>query len=331
MFLAVVPAGAASTYFITVNTSSVSGSSGFLDFQFNPGNSTTQAATATVSNFTGGTLGATTPNAGVVSGTLPGAVTFTNSAALNEYFQGFTYGASFSFVLTLSGAALDTPNGTSTAGSTFGLGLYDSAQNPILTDQGGTTGFAATVDINLNGTTTATAFPVGESVVSFQGVNRPTITKTFGAGPLYVNAMVSLSFTITNSSVGADLHGVSFTDPLPAGLLVASPNGLLGTCNGTLPTATPGSNMISLVGATVAAGSSCTFSVNVRAITQGAQNNTTSSVTTTEGVTGDPAMASITVISSNGIPVLSVPALAGFGLLLAGLGSLMARKARALD
>jgi hypothetical protein len=51
------------------------------------------------------------------------------------------------------------------------LGLYDSAQNPILTNQGLTTGFAGEVDIHLNGSTTTTAFPTpgpGPSVVSFR-------------------------------------------------------------------------------------------------------------------------------------------------------------------
>jgi hypothetical protein len=167
------PVSATTIYFVTVDSSSVSGNLGFLDFQFNPGNGTSQLATAMITGFAGGTFSGSpsVTGDGDVSGTLPGTLTMDNGTALNEYFQSFTYPATtFSFLLTLSGPALDTPNGTSTAGSTFGLGLYDSGQNPILTDQGATTGFAGEVDINLDGSTTPTAFPNGTqpTVVTFQ-------------------------------------------------------------------------------------------------------------------------------------------------------------------
>ena len=123
-------------YSVNVNTSAVTGTAGFLDFQFNPGNSSSQPATATISNFIGGTLGATTPNIGNVSGTLPGPVTFVNSAGLNEYFQGFTYASSFSFLLTLSGLALDNPNGTATAGTKFGVGYTTITRTRFLRIRG---------------------------------------------------------------------------------------------------------------------------------------------------------------------------------------------------
>jgi hypothetical protein len=148
------------TYTVNVDTSSVSGT-GFLDFQFNPGNATSQAATVQISQFTGGTLTGAPSSTGNVAGTLPGTLNLANSTALNEYFQGFTYGASFSFFLTLDGPAITAPNGTATAGSIFGVGLYDAAQNPILTNQGPTTGFVGQVSINLNGSTTPTVFPTG--------------------------------------------------------------------------------------------------------------------------------------------------------------------------
>ena len=54
--LSVVPANAAVAYYVTVNTSSVSGTTGFINFQFNPGNSGSQAATANIAEFTGGSF-----------------------------------------------------------------------------------------------------------------------------------------------------------------------------------------------------------------------------------------------------------------------------------
>ena len=183
--------GASATYFISVNTSSVTGTLGFLDLQFNPGNNTSQAATATITNFQGGGLGAP-QNTGNVSGTLPASLTLVNSTPLNEVFQAFTYGSSFSFVLTLSGPALDTPNGTATAGTTFGLGLYDNTQNPILTNQTLLTGFALQIDIGLNGTAASTAFP----------------TATNGPSVANVQAIVSSSTIPTLSEWGMVLFGM---------------------------------------------------------------------------------------------------------------------------
>jgi len=341
LFLTAAPVDAAVNYFVTVNTSSVNGTAGFLDFQFNPGNATTQQATAVISNFVGGTPGVPTTS-GNVTGSLPATVTLcssggagcTTNSALNELFQGFTYGNSFSFLLTLSGPAISTPNGTATAGSTFGVGLYDITQNPILTNQGATTGFAGTVDITLLGTTVPTAFPSDPAndptVVTFALVNVPTFSKVFGATTVMKGFSTSLSFTITNPAGGSALHNVSFTDTLPGGLAVATPNGLVGTCSGTPPTAVAGSGVISLAGATIAAGTSCTFSVNVTGTSFGTQVNTTSTLTTTEGVTGNPATASITVVFVAATPVMSPLALGGFALLLMGLGSLLARKAQTI-
>jgi len=150
------------SYLVTVDTSSVNGNSGFLDFQFNS-DPTSQAASAAISSFNavGGTLGA---------GPLPGPLTFTIPGN-NDNFQPFTYGTSFSFVLSLSGPALSSPDGTG-LGIIFGLGLYDGTLTAILTDQG--SGFAGTVEVNSDGTTTATGFPIGSSVVSFQPIGATT-------------------------------------------------------------------------------------------------------------------------------------------------------------
>lgn len=156
-------------YQVTINTSPVSGTAGFLDFQFNPANPASQPITAQILSFTSdGFLSGAPITLGSVVGVLPGPVTFTNNAALNDYFQGLTYRNTISFLLLLSGPGINSPVANN-AGSTFGIGLYDSSQQPILTNQGSITGFAGQVDI-LNGIVTTTAFPTqtnGPSVVTF--------------------------------------------------------------------------------------------------------------------------------------------------------------------
>ncbi len=123
----------------------------------------------------------------------------------------------------------------------------------------------------------------------------PTIVKIFGAATIPLNGTTTLTFTLSNPNAGTTLTGVGFTDSLPAGLVVSTPNGLTGGCGGGTITATAGSGSVSLTGASLAASASCNFSVNVTGISAGTQNNTTSAVTSNEG-NGNSASASITVV-----------------------------------
>jgi hypothetical protein len=147
------------TYTITVDTSSLSGDAGSLDFNFNPGPLVTQEADLQIKNFaSGATDGAPTGTptlTGDVSGTLPGTLTFDNLVGFNDYFQDFTFGSTLSFQVSLYGPALSSPDGVSTSGSAFAFSMYsDSAGTiPALTTDT-TDGFATLVDVNLDGTTT---------------------------------------------------------------------------------------------------------------------------------------------------------------------------------
>ena len=76
--------------------------------------------------------------------------------------------------------------------------------------------------------------------------------------------------------------------------MVATPNGLSNTCGGTA-TAVAGSGSISLTGGTIAVNSNCTLVVNVTGTASGQYTNTTGSVTSTNGGTGNTATANLTV------------------------------------
>lgn len=131
----------------------------------------------------------------------------------------------------------------------------------------------------------------------------PSIAKSFGAASIPLNGGTSLSFTVSNTAVNAiALTGVSFSDTLPAGLVVATPNGLAGTCGGGTITATAGTGVVSLTGAALGANTSCTFSANVKGTAAGAQNNITGGVTSVEGGTGGTASASVAVAAP---PIIS--------------------------
>lgn len=84
-------------------------------------------------------------------------MTFDNGTGFNDYFEGFTYGSTLSFQVSLYGPALSMPDGTSTSGSTFAFSMFSDAAGtiPALTTDT-TNGFAFTIDVNLDGTTTVT-------------------------------------------------------------------------------------------------------------------------------------------------------------------------------
>jgi len=156
------------TYNVTVDTSSISGTSGSLDFQFNPGPLTTQAASLQILDFSSdGSLAGSPSLTGDVSGALPGTLTYDNGTAYNDYFEDFTYGTTLSFEVILYGPALSSPDGVSTSGSTFAFSMFSDPAGTIptlTTDTAG--GFAAVLNVNLDGTTTVTDPSTETSVVS---------------------------------------------------------------------------------------------------------------------------------------------------------------------
>jgi len=182
------------SYLVTINTSAVAGTSGNLDLQFNPGVLPgTQLATASVQSFsTNGTLGTATLT-GNVTGTLPGTLSFDNQTAFNDDFQGIVFGSTIQFDLLLSGPAVLAPDGISVAGSSFGIGLWDSTGlNPLLTSD--PNGFAGIVNLNLDGTGTTITFLTnsgGPPVVTFTPEVTPAVPEPgsivlFGTGLLAI-------------------------------------------------------------------------------------------------------------------------------------------------
>ena len=214
------------------------------------------------------------------SDTLPAGLQVASPNGLTGNCGGGTItAAAGSSSLSLSGASL-AGNGFCTFSvnvTGVAVGVQANTTGPISSNETGTAGISNTATVTV-------AVP-------------PTITKTFGGPTVALNGTTSLSFTLTNPAANAvPLTGVGFTDTLPAGIAVAAPNGLAGSCGGGTIAATAGGNSVSLTGATLNVNASCTFSVNVTGTAAGAQNNTTGAVTSVEGGTGGTASASITVL-----------------------------------
>ena len=162
------------TYDVSINTSSIVGTSGSLDFQFNPGPLVSQSASLQILNFSSdGTLGTASPF-GDVSGTLPGTVLFDNGSAFNDYFTGFTFGSTISFAVNLFGPAVSSPDGVSTSATSLYFFMFSDplGANPVLTTDS-VNGIAFSTNINLDGSTTLTNNSA-QSTVTQEGTPVPT-------------------------------------------------------------------------------------------------------------------------------------------------------------
>jgi uncharacterized repeat protein (TIGR01451 family) len=161
------------------------------------------------------------------------------------------------------------------------------------------TGTSAGVKNNTTGQISSTESGPGatSNTASITVIGPPSIAKSFTPASVPLGAPNStLSFTITNPNANVALTGVAFSDSLPSGVTVASPSGLSGNC-GSTPTATAGSSSVSLSGGSIAAGGSCTFSVNVVGSGVGDHVNTTGTVTSSNAGSGNQATATLTVVA----------------------------------
>jgi hypothetical protein len=234
----------------------------------------------------------------IVGGTTSLSFTVTNPNA----FASLT-GVSFTDTLP-EGLAVSTPNGlTGACGGTItatpGSGAVSLAGATLAAGASCTFSVSVTaVDdgVQLNSVTAGSANggSGAAGTASITTFRVPTISKAFGSGQIFATQSTSLTLTLFSPNTHLTLTGLAFSDTLPTGLLVSTPNGESTNCSGTV-TAVAGSNSISLTGATLSPGQTCTVSVNVTGIVAGTWVNTTSTLTSTQATPGTPATASIVV------------------------------------
>jgi uncharacterized repeat protein (TIGR01451 family) len=226
-----------------------------------------------------------------------------------------TAGKAFNFTVT----ALDASNGAATgyAGtiqftSTDGAATLPAGYTFTNADAGAHT-FSATLDTTgaqtISATDTVTSSIAGTSNAIADNIGPPTISKLFLPDSISVNSATLLSFTLKNPNSNVTFTGVSFTDALPAGLVVASPNHLSNGCGGTIA-ATSGSGSISLTGGTVAPGQNenggeCFIAAEVRAASAATYSNRTGAISANEsgpGATSNTATLTVTSSSASASP-----------------------------
>jgi hypothetical protein len=277
-----------------------------------------RCATLTVSNVVPPTGLPTTKAFGAGSVSLNGTTTMTititnpapNGAATNITLID-------NFLPTAPGLVVaNTPNASTTCGGTVtavagatGVSLSGgslAAGTSSCTITVNVTGITPGIQTNntsqgtasVSGTTVTVGTSSAKLTVNAPSPVPPVIAKSFSDANVPVFGTTTLTFLITNPNA-TTLSGITYTDTLPVGLVVATPNGLVGSCDGGTITAVAGTNVISLgppgASATLLGGGSCTFSVNVTAVLAGPQVNQTTAVTSTEAGNGNTAIALLNV------------------------------------
>jgi hypothetical protein len=149
----------------------------------------------------------------------------------------------------------------------------------------------------------------------------PAMSESFTPSTIATDGASLLSFTLTNPNADRSLTGVGFTDNLPAGVVVNSRSGLSSSCGGEAVVAAAGTSSVSLAGATLDPGGSCSVTFSVTSATVGSYVNTTGAVTANESLSGSAATGSLAVTPLT-IPTLSPWGLFALGLAILGCGLL---------
>ena len=129
----------------------------------------------------------------------------------------------------------------------------------------------------------------------------PLLTKSFGNASIADGGVTTLSFTLTASNT-APASSISFVDTLPAGLRIASPANVGGTCtNSTTATAAAaGGSSITISGVNVPAGpSACTVTVQVTNVA--GQNNASCTGNPAAFTNGPSNISGLSSIAVNGV------------------------------
>ncbi len=283
--------GAATTYFRinAVGTNSVSASQVYIDNvnfsgcglplpsptitkSFNP-STTTKGANSTLTFTLNNTATGNEALTGVAfNDVLPAGLSIANSSTAQCGGTLTTSALTRTIALTGGQLAAGASCNFNVAVTGTNEGSYDNITGYVSSNEGGVSTSYATASLSV--------------------IAPPELGKAFSPTSILTGETSTLSFSIDNPNQLSSLRGITFTDPLPAGVTVAT-SGPTAACGGTLTTTAPSS--IAFTGGTLAANGSCTFSVPVTGATSGSKNNITSTISSIEGGSGNAASGSLVV------------------------------------
>ena len=233
-----------------------------------------------------------------LSGGTPSVPPGSSNPASNVGNNGTT-----NYIYVSRGAAITVQE---TAGTSTNLANYATALSCTLGD--GTTAVSLTSSDLTNNTTrsgTFTAPAAGQTgaqsqvICSFTNTKLLAATKSFSPSSIGAGGTSQLSITLQNPNAVA-VTGAGFTDNYGFGTNLVNSgtqNAIGGTgCTGTLTGVNNGQNL-TLAGATIPAGTTCTYSINVASPTAGSYLNSTGAIATGNAGTTAAATATLTVLN----------------------------------
>ena len=173
----------------------------------------------------------------------------------------------------------DTPGVSNSCGGAFS----PSAGDTTLTFTDGTLNPGATCEIQVTvhaieaGTLINPGIDLTSSIatatsdaatLTVNAAGAPVFTKVFSPDTVNQGEETDIVFTINNAGNAIDMTAMGFTDPLPAGLVVADTPGAGNSCGGTFSPAA-GDTTLTFTDGALDAGATCEIRVTVRAIEAG--------------------------------------------------------------
>jgi len=192
-----------------------------------------------------------------------------------------------------SSATLGT--GTNLSGSVLALASITLTTDAKLTGRALAQTGAVTLDSN----------PVSIAACAVPPPIPPTLSKSFSPASIKAGGDSTLTITLSNTDDAAAILSAPLTDTLPAGVTVAGAGST--TCTSGSVSAKLGGSAVTLLGGSIAAGSSCTVTVLVTAAAGGNYINslTAGALKTSNGGNASPAVATLSVTA----PVSILPTL----------------------
>jgi serine protease len=123
---------------------------------------------------------------------------------------------------------------------------------------------AATVNAPSSAGTAATACPTPLAVT----LSPPTVTEAFSPATVGANAASTLTITFSNAN-GFDLTQSSFTETVPANLIIQTSPAPTTSCSGASGTLTSSASAVAMAGANIPANGSCSMTMSVKSPTAG--------------------------------------------------------------
>ncbi len=184
---------------------------------------------------------------------------------------------------------------------------------------GGPSSCSISVDVTATATGTNTSGDLTSDPTNNHGdasatltvdTGRPAFTKSFSPSTIPLGGKSTLTLTIDNSANASAVENLDFTDNLPTGMVVAGPANAATDCESpvlaTFLTATPGTSVIILdangtpIGGNevLAAGATCTVTVDVVATAAGALNNVTGELISTNGVSSESSGSASAILTA---------------------------------